>query len=99
MKDKKAGYQVVVVLSPKIEEKTRDDVLKKIRGVFDEAKLEGEKEEHLGMKELVYKVADFNRGDFWIFNIEGKKGFNFKDFNLMLNRENSIIRYLILRRS
>jgi ribosomal protein S6 len=96
MKDgKKNKYQLVVVLDPKTEEKNRQLFLAEINGWFKE-KAEV-KSEHLGIKELAYLIRDNKKGDFWTWNAESDDTLDFKEFNLSLNRNHSVIRYLILK--
>jgi len=98
MKDKKYKYQIVSVLSPKTEEKEKEAVLAKISGWIDDVKGKVVSKNRLGMIDLVYKIKDFEKGDFWIFEAESEKPMQLKDFNLFLNREPNIIRYLILKK-
>lgn len=53
---------------------------------------------HLGLKDLVYKIKDLEKGDFWVVELESEKPVQLKEINLFLNRENNIIRYLILNK-
>ncbi|MFA5828276.1 MAG: 30S ribosomal protein S6 [Candidatus Shapirobacteria bacterium] len=98
MKDNKYKYQIVSVLNPKIEEKEKEEVLVKIEGWVDDAKAKVVSKNHLGMIDMVYKIRDFGKGDFWVLDVEGEKPIQFKEFNLFLNREPKIIRYLILKK-
>jgi len=98
MKDKKYKYQIVSVLSPKTEEKEKETVLAKISGWVDDVKGKVISKNCLGTIDLVYKIKDFEKGDFWVFEVESEKPMQLKDFNLFLNREPNIIRYLILKK-
>jgi len=98
MKDKKYKYQIVSVLSPKTEEKEKGVVLAKISGWVDDVKGKVVSKNRLGMIDLVYKIKDFEKGDFWVFEVESEKPMHLKDFNLFLNREPNVIRYLILKK-
>jgi len=98
MKDKKYKYQIVLVLNPKTEEKEREVVLKKVSGWVDDSKAKVITNDHRGMVDLVYKIKGFEKGDFWIMEAESEKPIQLKDFNLFLNRESNVIRYLILKK-
>jgi small subunit ribosomal protein S6 len=98
MKDKKHKYQIVSVLSPKTEEKEREAVLVKVSGWVDGSKAKVVSQNHFGLMDLVYKIRDFEKGDFWVFEVESEKPIQLKEFNLFLNREPNIIRYLILKK-
>ena len=51
----------------------------------------------MGLKELAYQIKDNDKGDFWVLDVESKETLKVKDFNLLLDRETNIIRYLILK--
>jgi ribosomal protein S6 len=91
-------YQLVVVLNPKLEEKTKSNVLKSLEGWIAEAGGKTKKPKDLGNKELEYAMSGCRSGDFWEFTIESDGVWKSKDFNLYLNRENSIIRYIVLKK-
>ena len=89
-------YEVVVVLNPKTELKEKEKSLKLTEEEISKLGYELEKREDLGTKTLAYKIADSQKGDFWVFTI-GVRTIRFKEFTLFLNREKNIIRYLILK--
>ena len=91
METKKFKYQLILVLDPALAEKDREALFKKIRDKF-------EKSEHLGVKEMQYKIKNIEKGDYWIFETETDKPIQMKEFNIYLNREIKIIRYLLLKR-
>jgi len=97
MSAKKFQYQTIVVLNSRLEEKQRDKSLEKIEEWAKEAGAEEIKKTHFGIKDLVYKVKKEDRGDFWIIDLTAQKPMNFKEYNLYLNREVNIIRYLVLK--
>ncbi len=96
MKEKVYKYQFILVFGPKVEEKDQTKVWDKIEGLLGAGKAEISKKEHMGLKDLVYEVKGFRKGDFWLVDFESGLPFNMKDLNLLLNRENLIIRYLVL---
>jgi ribosomal protein S6 len=98
MKDTKNNYQLVVVFDPKTEEKDKEKINKKIEDILAENKAEIVKKDKVGLKSLAYKIKTFDKGDFWIWDLAAAKPFNVKEFNLFLNREPSIIRYLVLKK-
>lgn len=98
MEDKKINYQMVLVLKPKLEEKEKDSLFKKIESKLDGLKAEVISRDHMGIKDMIYKIAGFDRGDYWVWELEAEKPLIIKDFNIFLNREINIIRYLILKK-
>lgn len=95
MKGNKYQYQLVVVLNPKTEEK--DKVLVKVTDWLEKNKIESIAD-HMGMKELTYEINKNTRGDFWTYSLTSEFPIKLKEFNLLLNRESNIIRYLILKK-
>jgi len=91
-------YQIIVVLDPKLESKAQDAVLKSVTGWISEAGGTTKKPKELGKKTLDYEVAKNTTGEFYEFTVESEKGLQTKDMNLYLNREVSIIRYLVLKK-
>lgn len=96
MKEKKYKYQLVLVLNPKTESK--ETVLKKITDWLVGRDVEVEKKDHMGVKELVYEIKENKNGDFWIFDLTSLNTLKLNELNVLLNRENNIIRYLILKK-
>ena len=94
MKGDKNQYQLVLVLNPKMEDK--ENILKKISAWLETKKVEFN-EVHLGLKELAYEIEKNSKGDFWSLDINSESPIKLKEFNLLLNRESNIIRYLILK--
>jgi len=92
----KEKYQLVAVLYPKAEEKSKQLTLTEIEAFLKKEKLVF-KREHFGMKELVYKIKSSEKGDFWIWNMESETPIKLKELNLYLNRNKDVIRYLILK--
>ena len=95
MKERKYNYQLVVVLAPKTDEKEK--VLTKVTGWLEKNKIESA-ENHMGLKELAYEINKNDKGDFWVYDLTTELPIKLKEFNLMLNRESNIIRYLILKK-
>jgi ribosomal protein S6 len=95
MKGNKNQYQLVVVLNPKTEEK--DKVLVKVTDWLEKNKVESVSD-HMGLKELAYEINKNTKGDFWVYSLTSESPIKLKEFNLLLNRESNIIRYLILKK-
>ncbi|MFA5749690.1 MAG: 30S ribosomal protein S6 [Candidatus Shapirobacteria bacterium] len=95
MKGKKYQYQLIIILDTKTEDK--DKVLAKVTDWLDKNKTEVS-QDHMGLKELAYEINKSNKGDFWVMNLACELPLKLKEFNLLLNRESNIIRYLILKK-
>ncbi|HWS49152.1 MAG TPA: 30S ribosomal protein S6 [Candidatus Methanoperedens sp.] len=97
MKDSNYKYEVIVVLNPKAESKDKEKTIKLIEDYLTEMNFSVDNRDNLGNKELAYKVKGSSKGDFWVFTIGGDKPIKSKEFNLFLNRDLQVIRYLILK--
>jgi ribosomal protein S6 len=97
MSDKRNEYQLVVVLDPHTDEKGQDSVWAKLTPKFEELGIDAEKE-HLGLKDFVYKIKKNAKGDFWVWGLKSKMPIKMNEFNILLNREPKVIRYLMLKK-
>lgn len=95
MKESKNQYQLILVLNPKTEDK--ENIIKKITTWLETKKVDLT-QVHLGLKELAYEILKNSKGDFWSIELKLKSPIKWKEFNLILNRESNIIRYLILKK-
>jgi small subunit ribosomal protein S6 len=96
MKGNKYQYQIILVLSPKTEDKEK--VLNKAYSWLESNKAEILNKDHMGLKDLAYEIQNHNKGDFWVLDVESKETLKIKEFNLLLDREINVIRYLILKK-
>lgn len=97
MSAKKFGYQLILVLRPKLEDAAREELLDKVEGWVKSEGVGGIKRNHFGLRDLVYKINKEDKGDFFVMDLESKEAKPFKELSLYLNREINIIRYLILK--
>ncbi|MDD4026650.1 MAG: 30S ribosomal protein S6 [Candidatus Shapirobacteria bacterium] len=96
MKGNKHQYQIILVLSLKTEDKEK--VLNKAYSWLESRKAEISNKDHMGIKDLAYEIEDNTKGDFWVLDVDSKESLKVKEFNLLLDRETNIIRYLILKK-
>ncbi|HOZ81030.1 MAG TPA: 30S ribosomal protein S6 [Candidatus Woesebacteria bacterium] len=90
-------YQLVVILNPTAEDKQKDEALAKIDGWFESNQVTVEKKDKLGVKTLAYEINKLTKGEFLTWDLVSEKPMKIKEFNVMLNRNVSIIRYLVLK--
>ena len=96
MKGNKYQYQIILVLNPKTEDKEK--VLTKAYSWLETNGAEITNKDHMGLKELAYEIQGQGKGDFWVIDAETNETLKAKDFNVLLDRESNIIRYLILKK-
>lgn len=89
-------YQLTVVINPKTEDKEK--TIEKVVGWVEDVGGKVTKKDHFGLKDLVYEIKKLRKGDFWILTVESEKAIQLKELSLFLNREISIIRYLVLKK-
>jgi ribosomal protein S6 len=97
MPDKKHEYQLVVILDPHTDEKASEVIWAKLMPKFEVLGADAEKE-HIGPKDLVYKIKKNSKGDFWAWKLKSKMPIKMNEFNTILNREPKVIRYLMLKK-
>jgi len=95
MKENKIKYQIVLVLDPKAEK--RESIIEKIGSFLEGMGAKIAKKDNMGIKELAYEINKNSKADFWVMDIDSEKSLRFNDFNVFLNREVNVIRYLILK--
>ena len=81
----------------KVGTEEKEKIFKKVSSWLENRGIKIDKKDHLGVKELVYEVKKNNKGDFWVMDLIGDDVLKLNEFNVLLNRENNIIRYLILK--
>lgn len=98
MKTNKNAYQLVIVFAPKLAEKEKEGVLAKVKGLVTKLGAKVEKVEDLGTKELEYLIKKHNKGEFTEMLITTEVSFKYDEITLFLNREPTVIRYLVLKK-
>lgn len=92
--DNTKNYELVTILSPKATEGAVEEVKKQIMGYGFEVTAE----ENMGTKRLAYPISKFEKGNYWVWNLATKKAIDHKALNLTFNRNNNIIRYLLIKK-
>lgn len=88
------NYELITVLSPKAEATASEEV-KKLLTQFG---WEVTGEENMGSKKLAYQIKKFDKGNYWVWSLATKKAIDHKALDLTLNRNNNIIRYLLIKK-
>lgn len=98
MKENLYKYQFILVFGSKIEDKDREKTLTKIESWLTANKSEIVNKEHVGSKDLVYDIKGVRKGDFWLLDVVCKIPLKLKELSLLINREVTVIRYLIIKK-
>lgn len=98
MKANKKAYEIVVVFGPKTEEKAVNAALNKVEQWLTSKETKITDKNHMGQKTLAYSIKNFDKGDFWMLTTEGQAPIKINELNVLLNREPTIIRYLVLNK-
>jgi ribosomal protein S6 len=88
------NYELITILSPKADAGASEEVKKQLTGFGWE--ITGE--ENMGTKKLAYQIRKLEKGNYWVWNLATKKPIDHKALNLTLNRNNNIIRYLLIKK-
>ena len=87
-------YELTVI----VRNRETETIKEKVKEILQRNGVSITLEDHWGIKELAYEIDKNTKGDFWIYNLTSESPIKLKEFNLMLNRESNIIRYLILKK-
>ena len=90
------NYEIVYILNPVLSEKQIEDVMKKIKTLLTSKKGKVVNHENWGLKSLSYPIENKNSGFYNLieFTAEGNL---ISDFEVELRRDESIMRYLIVK--
>ena len=90
------NYEIVYILNPVLSEKQIEDVMKKIKTSLTSKKGKVVNHENWGLKPLSYPIENKNSGFYNLieFTAEGNL---ISDFEVELRRDESIMRYLIVK--
>ena len=91
-----SNYEIVYILNPVLSEKQIEDVTKKIKTLLTSRKGKVVNHENWGLKTLSYPIGNKNSGFYNLieFTVEGSI---ISDFEVELRRDESIMRYLIVK--
>ncbi len=89
-------YELVVVIDPQLEEKAQKTLLKKVESQLKKEGGKLIKPKLWGLKQLAYPLKKQTRGLYWVFNFATGSHFRNDNLNIFLNREEAVLRYLLL---
>ena len=91
-----SNYEIVYILNPVLSEKQIEDVTKKIKKLLTSEKGKVVNHENWGLKSLSYPIGNKNSGFYNLIEFTAE-GNIISDFEVELRRDESIMRYLIVK--
>ena len=91
-----SNYEIVYILNPVLSEKQIEDVTKKIKALLTSKKGKVVNHENWGLKTLSYPIENKNSGFYNLIEFIAE-GNIISDFEVELRRDESIMRYLIVK--
>ena len=91
-----SNYEIVYILNPVLSEKQIEDVTKKIKTLLTSKKGKVVNHENWGLKTLSYAIENKNSGFYNLIEFTAE-GDIISDFEVELRRDESIMRYLIVK--
>ncbi len=88
-------YELIVAFAPSLEAKQSEALFASIADWVLSAGGTVSKKHSMGTKELAYPISGHNKADFYTFDIHAEVGMKLAELNLSLNRNPSIIRYMV----
>lgn len=90
-------YEFVFLAAPDMEKEQREEVFKRLEERIKKTKAKITDKEDWGEKKLAYPIKDNKSASFWIWHLSSKNTeFDFSPVNTYLNRQDDILRYLLL---
>ena len=91
-----SNYEIVYILNPVLSEKQIEDVTNKIKSLLTSKKGKVVNHENWGLKSLSYPIGNKNSGFYNLIEFTAE-GNIISDFEVELRRDESIMRYLIVK--
>ncbi len=91
-------YEFVFLTPPGTDKKKLETVFSDLESQIKsiDGKVKDKKKE--GKKDLAYEIKSNSQADFWVWEIDFPQGPNFDALNTYLNRSDTVIRYLLLKK-
>ncbi len=90
-------YEFVFLTAPDIKKEHREEIFSRLDEIIEKAKAEINKKEDWGEKKLAYPMKDYKSASFWIWHLTSNEpGFDFSPVTTYLNRQDDVLRYLLL---
>ena len=90
-------YEFVFLTRPDLKGKKQKEIFSALEQEIKKAGGKINKREKWGEKNLVYPINKETRASFWVWQLSFEKVVKFSSFYTFINREDEVIRYLLLR--
>ncbi len=91
-------YEFIFLTAPDMTKERRQDFFKELEDKIKKTKAEVDEKEKWGEKKLVYPMKKNKTADFWVWNLVfSGTGFDFSPLTTYLNRQDDVLRYLLLK--
>lgn len=89
-------YEIMFIVRPEIDEKTRDDSVKTLEKALKSKKATIVSNKEMGQKELAYEIKKCKSGYYYLYNIEAKDDKAVNEFSRLARIDENILRHLVL---
>ena len=89
-------YEIMFIVRPEIDEKTRDASVKTLEKALKDNKATITESKDMGQKELAYEIKKCKSGYYYLYNIEAKNDKAVNEFSRLARIDENILRYLVL---
>lgn len=91
------NYELMLILDSTISDSDREESIKGLKAVLEEAKAKISNEDVWGEKKLAYKINKSNRGYYYLYDLE-LDGTAIKSISRELNLDKNIVRYIFVKK-
>jgi small subunit ribosomal protein S6 len=89
-------YEVVIVVSPALEEERVEAILERMRRLIDDRGGTITKEEHWGFRRLAYSINEFREGNYFLMRLNIDTA-HINAVNALLEMSEDILRHLVVK--
>ena len=89
-------YEVVIVVSPALEEERVEAILGRVRKLIDDRDGTITREEHWGLRRLAYSINEFREGNYFLLRLNLDTAY-INAVNSILELSEDILRHLVVK--
>lgn len=89
-------YEIMFIVRPEIDEKTRDASVKTLEKALKSKKATIVSSKEMGQKELAYEIKKCKSGYYYLYDIEAKDDKAVNEFSRLARIDENILRHLVL---